>query len=125
MGRSRFPRLARATRDYAVQYADPIEVTADALVAVEREDPENPGWWWCVGPDARAGWVPALLIDPQPTPGASSRVRSGYSARELPMARGESIFVLREYAGWLLVQNSMGAFGWAPATHVQYVAAAR
>jgi hypothetical protein len=117
---ARFPRLARATRDYAAQYANPIEVSADAVVTVEREDAENPGWWWCVGPDARSGWVPAVLIEPQPSPGASVRVRSSYSARELAMTSGESVFVLREYAGWVLLQNTLGAFGWAPSTHVQY-----
>jgi hypothetical protein len=122
MPKATFPRLARAVQDYAAQYADPIEVSANAPVVVEREDDVNAGWWWCIGPDARAGWVPAELIDPPPTPGARARVRLPYSARELPVQRGESLFVLREIAGWLLLQNSVGAFGWAPATHIQYIA---
>jgi hypothetical protein len=122
MRNGRFPRLARAVRDYAVQYTDPIELTVGSLVSVERQDAENPGWWWCVGPDARAGWVPAELIEPDPAPGAHGRARSPHSARELPVRCGESVFVLREVSGWLLLQNSHGTFGWAPATHVQYVA---
>jgi variant SH3 domain-containing protein len=117
----RFPRLARATRDYSAQYADPIEVAADVVVSVEREDVDNPGWWWCVGPDARAGWVPVDLLDPIPVPGARGRVRAAYSARELPVTSGESLFVLREHAGWVLLENSAGTMGWAPVTHVQYV----
>jgi variant SH3 domain-containing protein/SH3 domain-containing protein len=115
------PRLARAARDYSAQYSDPIEVAADALVDVEREDHDNPGWWWCVGPDARAGWVPAELIDPAPRCGARARVRAAYSARELSMTSGDTLFVLGEYAGWMLLQNSLGVMGWAPSTHVRYV----
>jgi hypothetical protein len=117
-----FPKLARAARDYSAQYADPIEVRANAMVDVEREDTDNPGWWWCVGPDARAGWVPGELIDPVPIPGVRARVRSAYSARELSVTSGESLFVLREHAGWMLLQNSLGTLGWAPSTHVRYVA---
>src|SRR5580765_5922057 len=121
MASTRYPRLARATQDYAAQYPDPIEVAANAVVIVEREDSENPGWWWCVGADSRAGWVPADLIEPPPAPGERGRVRSPYSARELCVSCGESLFVLREYAGWMLLQNTLGTFGWAPATHIQYV----
>jgi len=110
---------ASAARDYAAQYPDPIDVPSGATVRVERPDEENPSWWWCVAEDGRAGWVPATILDPAPTAGASARVQRPISARELSVTRGEPLAVLEEFAGWLLVRNITGARGWVPASHIE------
>jgi hypothetical protein len=113
------PRSASAIQDYRAQYPDPIDVPINTVVRVDREDSDEPGWWWCIAPDARAGWVPAVLLDPAPSPRTLARVRSSYSARELSITRGEPLAVEHEYCGWLFVRNGAGVPGWVPATHVQ------
>ena len=60
---------ARAARDYVAQYPNPIEVSAGAIVRVDREDADSPGWWWCVAADGRAGWAPGHLLEPFPAAG--------------------------------------------------------
>src|SRR5689334_8125273 len=107
-----------ATTDYVAQYADPITVTLGTEVRVERDDPEFPGWWWCVAPDGRAGWVPAELLAPPPAPGGASCLMADYTARELTIRRGTSLMVLEERAGWLFVQAPDGTAGWVPRSHV-------
>jgi hypothetical protein len=114
-----FPAIGLVTRDYAVQYADPIEVPAAATVRVERQDPDVPAWWWCVAADGRAGWVPRELLEPTPTGPGVAVVRTTYSARELAVSQGDSITIHREYAGWYLVQAGDGQRGWVPCTHVR------
>jgi hypothetical protein len=52
----------RVVRAYTAQYTDPITVRAGDRVEVGANDPEFPGWWWCIGPDYRAGWVPEQLM---------------------------------------------------------------
>ena len=107
-----------ATENYSPQYPDPISVPAGTIVYIDRDDSDNPGWWWCIAPDGRAGWVPAELLDPVPTANTRALVRLQYSARELPLNRGEQLVVEVEYAGWLYVRNDAGMRGWVPVTHV-------
>jgi len=106
------------TRDYVAQYSDPITVAAGATVRVERDDPEFPGWWWCVAEDGRAGWVHTDLLAPSPAGGAVAHLRADYTARELTVHRGTCVTVLDDRAGWLFVSAPDGATGWMPATHV-------
>jgi hypothetical protein len=106
------------TRDYKIQYPDPIDVAAGAEVRVERADVEAPQWWWCVAADGRAGWVPANLLEPEPVAGGISSLRRDYSARELAVRRGDRLTIEEAYSGWLLVQAIDGRRGWVPRTHV-------
>lgn len=111
-------RPALIATDYVAQYADPIDVEAGAVVRVEHEDPQFPGWWWCCAPDGRCGWVPSTLLDPTPRPGTAARLRQDYSARELSVQQGEQVSILSEHAGWLFVRTATGVSGWIPANHV-------
>ena len=110
-------RSAIIVADYVAQYANPIDVAAGAVVRVERNDPEFPGWWWCCASDGRSGWVPTPLLDPTPVAGTLARLRQGYSARELSVQQGEQVSIVSEHAGWLLVRTAAGTTGWIPATH--------
>jgi hypothetical protein len=111
-------RRAVVLREYVAQYPDPITVVAGAVVRVEKDDPEFPGWWWCVAEDGRAGWVHSELLTPSPAPGSSARLRVDYTARELTVQRAMRLTVLDERGGWLYVSAPDGATGWVPASHV-------
>ncbi|HEY9226124.1 MAG TPA: SH3 domain-containing protein, partial [Gemmatimonadaceae bacterium] len=84
------------------------------------QDADNPEWWWCRADDGRAGWVPAVLLDPSPSPSARARLRTPYSARELSVRINEELVVEQVHAGWLLVSNRGGERGWVPVTHVEH-----
>jgi SH3-like domain-containing protein len=112
-------RTAIATDHYVARYPDPIDAAANAVVDVVEEDAEQPGWWWCVARDGRAGWVPAILLDATPVAGARRRLREAYSARELSVTRGDALAILDEYAGWIRVRNRDGECGWVPVSHVR------
>lgn len=118
MNEPNHPHDAIVCRDYVAQYPDPIVVCANAIVRVEREDPEFRDWWWCVAEDGRAGWVHAELLIPPPTPDATVRVRTDYSARELTVERGTPLVILDERSDWVLARTLDGTTGWLPASHV-------
>ncbi len=105
--------------DYVAQYPNPITAVAGALVRVEKDDPDFPGWWWCVANDGRAGWVHAEFLMPPPAPGGSARLRADYTARELTVQQGTRLTVLDERGGWLYVVAPDGAIGWVPGSHVR------
>lgn len=101
----------RVVRAYVAQYADPITVRAGDQVVIGRDDPEFPGWWWCTGPDGRAGWVPEELL--QQT-GAEAVMRQDYTARELSVQSGAEIVVHHAVHGWAWVSDAEGRAGWVP-----------
>jgi uncharacterized protein YgiM (DUF1202 family) len=111
MATIRHPRRAVVVRDYARQYADPIQVRAGTVVRVEREDNDYPGWWWCTAPDGRAGWVPGELLRRR---GDVAEVAEEYSACELNVRTGEAISVECLRAEWARVRNAQGSVGWVP-----------
>jgi variant SH3 domain-containing protein len=103
---------ARVVRDYAVQYPDPIRVSAGQRVKVAWEDDGYPGWWWCQAPDRREGWIPGEVLGLE---GPEAVVLRDYEATELGVREGEEVTVERERHGWLWVKNQQGRSGWIPA----------
>jgi SH3-like domain-containing protein len=109
-------RTHRIVAAYDAAYPDPIAVQAGDVVAVEREDDEYRGWWWCVAADGRAGWVPGALLAPAPTPGARVSAVADYSARELSVVAGAVVTWLETRDGWVRVRTAGGAEGWIPSS---------
>lgn len=96
--------------------ANPVAGRAgEQVVATERVEDwrETPGWtWrWCRDHQGREGWAPESLLQ---TAGTEATLREDYDARELTVAIGERLTVLRELAGWALCRASGGATGWVP-----------
>lgn len=109
------PGRVRVTRDYVVQYPEPIRVRAGQVVRVGRQDEEYPGWWWCTAPDGRSGWMPNEVLRRR---GVEADVLDDYEATELAVRYGEELSVSRVQHDWLWVTNAAGASGWIPATCV-------
>ena len=101
----------RVVRAYTAQYPDPITVRAGDRVVVGADDPEFPGWWWCTGPDRRAGWVPAELMRRE---GAEGVMLRDYTARELGVQAGVEVVVHEVVSGWAWVSVADGRAGWLP-----------
>jgi SH3-like domain-containing protein len=101
----------RIVRDYVAQYPDPIVVGAGQRVPLVRQDDEYPGWWWCVAPDGRQGWVPTELLNIEDN---EATMRRDYDAHELTVSAGEVVNVLEQVAAWARVTNRAGRTGWVP-----------
>jgi hypothetical protein len=107
---------ARVTAAYFRAYDDPLVMKAGDTLWVQREDEEGPGWWWCVHPDGRSGWVYDTFFRREETRGIALR---DYSALELTVEEGEDL-TLGEFAGsWYWATNTRGESGWVPATNVE------
>ena len=100
---------------YTSQYPDPICFDAGAVVQVEREDPECPGWFWCRAPSGKTGWVHRTFL--AACAGTTTSVHA-YSARELTVAGGERGTLIRSLDGWACIRLGTGAEGWIPQSHV-------
>lgn len=111
---SRKPEAVVVTTRYDAMYTDPIAFARGATVRVVREDPEQPTWWWCIGPDGREGWTPADVLAPSPAPGSLATATADYTARELTVTEGTTLVVLDRRPGWLFVRDPAGATGWVP-----------
>lgn len=101
----------RVVRDYSAQYPDPISARAGDRVRVGPDDPEFPGWWWCVGPDGRAGWVPEQLLQRE---GQEAILLRDYTARELSVRAGTEVTVQEVISGWVRATDGDGREGWLP-----------
>ena len=97
---------------YAVQYPDPITLSAGAEVTVVRRDDEFTHWVWCRAIDGREGWVPETILS-STTPGPAT-VSESYSARELPLEAAEVVDVLTQFDGFALGRRDDGQIGWFP-----------
>jgi hypothetical protein len=111
---------AIVTKDYAAQYTDPITLVAGETTRLDgREEPweENPDWIWIWGENTRgkSGWIPRTLLTITGTAGIA---REDYDARELTVAAGEMVAVMREESGWAWCVTSDGRDGWVPLSHL-------
>jgi hypothetical protein len=101
----------RVVREYTAQYPDPITVREGDRVHVGADDPEYPGWWWCTGPDGRAGWVPEQLLRREGREGFMLR---DYTAKELSVRPGAEVTVGEAMSGWVWAITADGRAGWIP-----------
>ena len=107
---------AIVTKPYAAQYPDPIEFEAGALLKVEREDTEYPGWLWCRAPSGKEGWVHNSFID---RVGQNATGTATYSAKELSVTAGDDGYIIRWLDGWAFIRLESGVQGWIPQSHVR------
>lgn len=107
---------ACVTSPYQRVYDDPIVMQAADEIRVEREDEEGPGWWWCVHPDGRSGWVFETFFERDGPRGVALR---DYSALELTVDAGEDLTLHELAGGWYWATNIQGKSGWVPAEKVE------
>lgn len=110
------PHRARTLSAHKASYLDPISLDKGDSVSLGREDDEYPGWIWTIARDGKSGWVPIelLAID-----GKIAIAKQAYDARELDMAAGVEVKVLRELNGWAEVSDDAGRCGWIPSSTLE------
>src|SRR5262249_48653790 len=107
---------ARIRLQYAVQYQDPLQVSAGESVEVGRADDDNPAWLWCRAGDGREGWMPVELLSRKE---GWATVLEDYSAKELAVQPGDEVEIEQVRHGWALVKNTEGELGWVPESHLE------
>jgi SH3-like domain-containing protein len=96
---------------YTAQYSDPIAFRHGDPIEVQRADAEFTEWVWCRGPNGKAGWVHRGFLSQ--SSGVAVAV-SDYSAKELTVAAGEQVRVIRVLDGWAFVELDGSEVGWVP-----------
>lgn len=100
--------------DYSSQYKEPIRLKKGERVKTGdrfREDPEWPGWIWCITNSGSAGWVLERVLDIGYDTGV---VMEDYDATELNASKGEIVVGERIEGGWIWCRSSEGNYGWLP-----------
>jgi hypothetical protein len=98
----------------------PLQIAEGDVLLVGPRDKSWPGWIWVSTPDGRGSYVPEDILE---IGGATARVRTAFSARDLSVKRGERVEALREVSGWLWCRNDAGETGWLPEFVLRPVAA--
>lgn len=111
----------RVVKDYTRQYDDPISFERGESIAVEREDKDFPGWWWCTDKRGKSGWVHENFFEEEDY---RTIATEGYSALELSAKAGEALTGLDERSGWALCVNQTGEQGWVPLASLANIEAA-
>lgn len=102
-----------AIEEHRSQYPSPVEFKAGEELKIGIEDTEYPGWVWVVTRQGNSGWAPISYIE-KPDGATLGVANSDYSAQELNVSVGETIYVERALCGWLYAENSAGIRGWVP-----------
>jgi hypothetical protein len=100
-----------ANTNYTVVDRSPLHIEAGDNVTVGPRDKSWPGWIWVSTSEGRGSYVPADILE---IDGATARVRTAFSARDLTVKQGERVEALREVSGWLWCRNEAGVEGWLP-----------
>ena len=103
----------RAIAAHRRSYAHPIAFRrGEAVQLTGREDDwHGHRWVWAIGPDGREGWIPPQTV----AAGADGTFACvDYSAAELTVAAGETVWAAAAQLGWRWCRNGLGEEGWLP-----------
>jgi hypothetical protein len=102
----------KASFDYSVVFKKGDKVT------VGKEDPEMPGWFWCMNKDGVWSWVPREYLAKSDSEGT---ITHGYDTTELTVAVGEIMEYLGGVSFWTFCRTSDGRKGWVPTKNLERV----
>ena len=105
----------RVIQDYARQYDDPIAFKRGESITREQEDPNQPGWWWCIDKRGKSGWVHESYFEYDDGRYLGT---DNYTALELSVQADEHLAVLDERGDWAWCESNVGERGWVPMHHL-------
>jgi len=110
----------RVIREHVSEFPRPITFEAGAPLTVGEAytGPEGwDDWFFCRTPGQEGGWVPARVIEF--LEGGRARAREAYTARELDVRPGDTVFPGRTLNGWAWCEKAgTGESGWVPVSHL-------
>jgi hypothetical protein len=102
----------KASFDYSVAFEKGDKVK------VGKEDPEMPGWFWCMNKDGVWSWIPHEYLAIRDSEGT---ITHDYDTTELTVAVGEILEYLREVSFWTFCRTSDDRKGWVPTKNLERV----
>lgn len=116
----KYVRSELALKQYKVvsshvsNYPDPIVLNKDQEVYYGEEDTQFPNWIFCRSIiTGKKGWVPKQILT-SPNILGISKVTKDYSAHELTINHGETLYGLEHLNDWTYCKTKSGEFGWIP-----------
>jgi len=108
------------TKKWSVVYSDPVELISGQEIILDKnrieDNPDWKGWVWCEASNNK-GWVPEQILNiTEINPEYSkATVLENYSAAELNVDHGETIYGDKIINGWLWCRKEGSEeFGWLP-----------
>ncbi len=120
----RFPAgtTGRVIKPYQQPYPDPLKVRAgDKVFPDHTQESDWPGWVWCASETGKAGWAPQAWLTHRDD---GWHITRDYDAIELTVRIGDPVTIEFAESGFLWVRLLNGQWGWAPESHVEFLAPA-
>ncbi len=102
----------KASFDYSVVFKKGDKVK------VGREDPEMPGWFWCMNKDGVWSWIPQEYLARSDSEGT---ITHDYDTSELTVAVGEILEDLEEVSSSTYCRTRDGRKGWVPTKNLERI----
>ncbi len=101
-------------KSYKTKYTNPILLKEGDVVILGAEEKEVKwqGWIWATFENI-SGWIPKQIV--KNISADKGIVTDNYSARELDVEAGDSVFIIKELNGWYWVRHlRTNEEGWIP-----------
>lgn len=103
-------------QDHTSEFPEPITFEKGTILTIgEKYQGKEPweNWYFCTTPGQKGGWVPAQVIED--VGAKASKALESYTARELNVVKGETVWGERILNGWVwCVKPDQSASGWVP-----------
>ena len=103
-------------KDYMCEYVDPIAFERGESIIREREDPEQPGWWWCTDKRGKCDWVHQSYFE---CDDGRYLGNDDYNAWDLGVKTGDVLHGIDKRRGWALCANINDDIGWVPSENLK------
>ncbi|GAA5416800.1 hypothetical protein Pryu01_01839 [Paraliobacillus ryukyuensis] len=102
------------SQEHISTYPNPIILKKGEEVYYGKEDTEFPNWIFCKSISTRkSGWVPKQILS-TPNNSGIAKVTKDYSAHELTVNQGQTVFGIENLNEWTYCKTQNGEFGWIP-----------
>ncbi|GAB1266996.1 SH3 domain-containing protein [Aurantivibrio infirmus] len=103
----------RVIEKHESNYPNPIEFNIGDILKLGTMDKEFEGWIRAATKDGNEGWAPLDYIEIITNKSLGKAVCK-YSAKELDVAPGQILEILKEHNGWVWCLAENGNYGWVP-----------
>lgn len=109
----------RVNSDFPPIKEDIMIIRKGEILTIEKKTNRHwSGWKYCKNICGESGWVPEryLIIEE-----GFAKVIKNYAYKELPVSKGEELYIEKEISGWLWCLNTRGNRGWIPLNNVDRI----
>lgn len=98
----------------------PLIVKTGELIEGQENKTEWDGWLWCRTQHGLAGWMPKNYLRRHSDKSGYYSALREYNSNELTINIGQSVFILDEESGWVLIKTASQEVGWIPLRNLSF-----